>query len=1034
MAPNHSNRSASGTYPPSSTSAATTQYVGDRSMTFASEWHFKPEGVKMVQQRFDAQLFGRRIEVVYGYNEEDSTFRLRCWPQDAQLVWALFYNILAQIIKDETGEEESDEEEIYEAQWIGDLPEEPPFHSNLIESLDEYRKRTGKDQTEYPKENTQNSSADEGDPGDLFPEQIMNFQSRMVWLQNEDKDLRLTLDLDKVLSDEDMEELEALTGCRLAKVLNEHRIYIGGRSEKDCALALSKLDILRKYKSMKLYNNHVFYSEAEENFELVLKPIVDIKKFYFETTLLETLRLGPKCNYGTLYKADTVRIASYSHEKCSYASVKALKITPAVQPENKDIGLAEWAQFIYCPTGQPSKYYQDLATAKQANLPGSRQNTLVETMIEKANKDASIQRWTQDIPVKAPRPIENALQDLRKPGAVAAISGFPKRNENKPAWDSYTPFDETKPLRNEFKPRQLSDELVNNLSRMALVASSQALALPPPNALQPLAPQASVQNEGHHPSLRGLPCQTKGHSIPKLSPLKQGTSSISTHSSASPAGAVSAPEFFEVLSSPQSTSPIVTPGSVIQVEASNTSNTDSFFSRQPERSLLDDDISVMDFSDPIMQPMSPNTHTTQSPKTSRLDSENLQLLSETETRTFHNTMNQRAPKPKPNPYAGRLPELPQKPSRKNADWAKIIPVIDPIPEFIQEMEENFLYLMQPAQGFRGKVHVQAEFGRILLNSINRKHITPKGATDNTKSSEQLQSIFGSDDFAFFTNVLSTSPGEMPYLLNLTDGKGNGLWDMTEQAAWTVEYDFCFIDRHASHGKSRFRVVIDGENFAMRIEKARPLHDIYVHGTCRHWDIKISATGIESGESLMQKYDSLAQAILSSLHVPENSSTPMLFFQLDEMMAKRFELAGVRVHRISRYKSNDAKSILKISNLHLLDILMFSAPDGTYFKLSPVPADCKPCEKLGEWFEVSISSTHLNGFLEQNEKLVLGEEAKWTPEEISDLDVAKSIYLPALEMLKQMDGVGQYNHNCLDIRRMDAKTQVPQKAKELEPWW
>ena len=177
---------------------------------------------------------------------------------------------------------------------------------------------------------------------------------------------------------------------------------------------------------MKPYNNHVFYSEAEENFQLVLKPIVDIKKFYFETTLLETPRLSPKCNYGNLYKADTVRIALYSHEKCLYSSVKALKITPAVSPENKDIGLAEWAQFMYCPTGQPSKYYRDLATAKQPNLPVSTQNALVETIIEKANKDASIQRWAEDIPMKAARPVENALHDLRQPGAVAATSGSPK--------------------------------------------------------------------------------------------------------------------------------------------------------------------------------------------------------------------------------------------------------------------------------------------------------------------------------------------------------------------------------------------------------------------------------------------------------------------------------------------------------------------------------------------------------------------------------------------------------------------------------
>jgi hypothetical protein len=62
-----------------------------------------------------------------------------------------------------------------------------------------------------------------------------------------EQNVKLTLDLDKIASDEDIKELEALTGCRLVKVLNEHNIYIGGDSEKNCDLALGKLDILRKY-------------------------------------------------------------------------------------------------------------------------------------------------------------------------------------------------------------------------------------------------------------------------------------------------------------------------------------------------------------------------------------------------------------------------------------------------------------------------------------------------------------------------------------------------------------------------------------------------------------------------------------------------------------------------------------------------------------------------------------------------------------------------------------------------------------------
>jgi hypothetical protein len=182
---------------------------------------------------------------------------------------------------------------------------------------------------------------------------------------------------------------------------------------------------------MKPYNNHVFYSEAEENFQLVLKPIVDIKKFYFETTLLETLRLRPQCNYRNLANAVTVRIALYSHERCLYFSVKNLKITPAVNLEDKDCGLTEWAQFKYSSTGNTSMYHQDhamqpsLAVSGQ-NAPGPMQpapvQPVTQSIVNRENKDASIQRWAQDIPMAPVRPVGNELQELHKPGVVAGNS------------------------------------------------------------------------------------------------------------------------------------------------------------------------------------------------------------------------------------------------------------------------------------------------------------------------------------------------------------------------------------------------------------------------------------------------------------------------------------------------------------------------------------------------------------------------------------------------------------------------------------
>jgi hypothetical protein len=158
----------------------------------------------------------------------------------------------------------------------------------------------------------------------------------------------------------------------------------------------------------------------------------------------------------------------------------------------------------------------------------------------------------------------------------------------------------------------------------------------------------------------------------------------------------------------------------------------------------------------------------------------------------------------------------------------------------------------------------------------------------------------------------------------------------------------------------------------------------------------------------------------------------LFFQLDEPISKRFELAGVRVYRICQYKSKDVKSILKISELNLLDIVPSNPEKSlTYFKLLPGPAGRKACTRLGQWFEVSISSVQLDSLLEQNKNLEFGEEAAWTPEEVSDLEIAKSIYLPACEMLKKMDGIGQHNDNGIDVRSgmSTATSQATPKPKE-----
>jgi hypothetical protein len=203
----------------------------------------------------------------------------------------------------------------------------------------------------------------------------------------------------------------------------------------------------------------------------------------------------------------------------------------------------------------------------------------------------------------------------------------------------------------------------------------------------------------------------------------------------------------------------------------NNNDLNKFLYQQPQRSILDDDISVVDFSDPFMQPIKWEEYATESQNSGRLGSEGMQPLSEVATRSFHNTMNQHAPKPKPNPFAGRLPGLPPNPIKAAPAIVNEIQVVDPLPEFVKEINQSFATMMERAQGFRGEVEVQAEFGRVLLNNIHRKHITSRESTDTLHSTEQLQSMLldeGPGFDTFFTNILTTAPGEIPYLLNLTD--------------------------------------------------------------------------------------------------------------------------------------------------------------------------------------------------------------------------------------------------------------------------
>ena len=135
--------------------------------------------------------------------------------------------------------------------------------------------------------------------------------------------------------------------------------------------------------------------------------------------------------------------------------------------------------------------------------------------------------------------------------------------------------------------------------------------------------------------------------------------------------------------------------------------------------------------------------------------------------------------------------------------------------------------------------------------------------------------------------------------------------------------------------------------------------------------------------------------------------------------------------------------MNISEVRELQIDFVKGYDSTIWKAAATPESSTKLEYLGTdlsykwnylWQEVSISCPKADHILEQNKTLELGEETSWTPEKLSAVDTLPSLYLPACEMIKQMDGVGFYNNNEIPILATPAHSLAEFQAPPEYYFW
>ncbi|EKD19022.1 uncharacterized protein L3040_006516 [Drepanopeziza brunnea f. sp. 'multigermtubi'] len=1040
---------------------------------FASEYHFWPEGIELLRNRLEAEFapLNLKMEIYYMWIDNDSGFRVHCGRGEVAIVSKIFLKVMHSVIREavatarqlnneglDSDDDDDDGEEEYD--------EIAPLNSKLVERLVVWKSTqsgsvdTGSATSHVIKPNGEDIvDQSSGVSSSHFPEYLKCYKFRQTWLSPEP--------VDDILPDEDLAELCRLTSCDVEKDHDYDYVYIGGHDVSLVRLASKKLDVILKHFSnlQGIFVDHLFYIENHKNIKLALKYFVDVRWSFFETTLLDNLHVSfiGDSDYEKLTHGVTVRAAPYSPAKGSWVPDKKMRLVPI--PAGVIYAGAFTIPFIYNCKGDPEDNpmrHHPTETTEAPHVDSLASPPRLNDVPAPSTKAEAVDQWTQHLPVTVLTTdiASHAPQFPQSPpngsGTVLASGRGQITEENRLAWDSYKEYSPEKAAMGAYIEkfaiqRKAPSVLQGGFNRVfearqRLSISDESSAQPTGTQQQPSAPpgiQATSLQSTPDASCKGAQVSRSLDPLNTLVGSSQNTGALPNNLTDQ-----NTPTQLRQQQSAHGPRPAAAPGQAYPLQS--TQSLGAGFQQTPfgpgpvnvplprntrrGTHLLDDDFSVADIPEfPLVEP---NSNRSASGGQHQKEAE--ESIRDSSGRKFHQTMYQRAPKPKINPYANRLDGPDPLPRSSKSPCRSETSNHDTALDIEEYVSNSFQELLKGLQGYRGGITIQVEMGRIITASWHPKHVS-----DNTHECshevEPLRSLLlNPTEYGpkvYFTDVLTMEPAEVEYLLSLKNRSGQNLWE-TQVSKWVANYEFIFIDR--KDPGNPFMIEVNAETFATRIQSRRGVANIYVHGTKRLWDFRITAIVRGNTRVLNEKYGKLAAAIESSLYIPSGLTKPYLSWQLDISLLNRFSLEDLSVHRVCHYNSADRKSVMKLSEFQSLDI-NGGIPAGQsfmVFEASPGPK-CAPIEKLNTWYTASVSNPELDAVLAQNQSLELGDEAGWTPEEIANLEALQSMYIPAIEMLTQMDGVGRSSHNGSDFRSRKPGPQTADVPAETKPdvfWW
>ncbi|KAI1006220.1 hypothetical protein K3495_g2002 [Podosphaera aphanis] len=984
------------------------------------------------------------------------------------MAWKIFHTILTTMINEECrksvsltcNEDSTSEDEEDESETDDDddhIDEDLVLKSKKIERLDVWKTQNGLQITTV-KTNTKSPE---------FPIEFQKFEFKHTYIWNED-----SLTMDDTFTDLLLDELRRLTRCTFSKDSENNLIFIGSNIKEDLSMAICKMKNIVDYLHLSTpFVYHILYTEADKNVKLAFLRLANAKNRLFKTTLLNSLK--ESCyGYEEMYKnAVTIRYAPYDSLHDIYKISWRLKITPTQSEKNIGLELKNWESPRYFARGSRNTDSREWKTSQVASTSSTTIPTTASRKkllgLVKQNTMNWIENIANSVPTQVPpnrSPAITIAEPTRQRRSESKISEG-KRGPAKPSWDSFQ-----EPVPKAFKENLqimaanlkilVEDSIEKPTQNTGLKSNTDSEVTQRFNTpANTKTNQGNIENHPQQPShlLDSDPSLEFNDILRRpLSPIRHGMSTLI---------------------------PSLNSSLYQRIDSENYATQDIYCARNFVANILDDDsldCLPYDALTPTRKESLTAHHATiKSEDLGKMTGNHKDMILVTEVipdrlhdsilqeeeqdvktlHTFKNISGTEAKKFSQLSFETETPKFLEIEKLKiigtsSSESIEIPAMVDfsqqnkkpPVAQSIKPGRGNFLensqhqllssfgLMMERIRGYRGELSIETNFGRIIIKGLHDRYVANKNLSEKIFTAEKTREILMDNSVLTsgfeFTKILTTRLSEIEHLITIKNSQGNNYW-MPKRAETSLTYELCFSDKGSLN--SRFIIEINAENFTTKIKTLSELGNIYVHGTKRFWDFRLSATGAGRKTELSALYGELARMVSKSVFIPENCTYPDLYWEITESLNDRYSLEEVTVHHVGRHISRDNKSMLQICEVRSLEVSWVQSPDKNSVMYHALfnNEDLDSPQKLRMWFEVSISSKELDALLIKNQALELGELVDWTKELLDFDSIAQNIFLSACSTLESLDGIGSYNDNEYN---MESKTAVTPSATSQAYYW